>query len=105
MKYTGTEKQIAWAQDIINTFFEILDKDIEKAEASITKRAAKGKKATLYIMERDAAQAVKDEIENAETIEAGRVIEYGKAIHASKDVKGAMDNYTYVKAAWEKINR
>lgn len=101
----GTEKQIKWAEDIINSFVEFLDKEIAEQEAVSAKRfAKKGKRSPIADARKAEAEAIKAQILEAEELDAAKIIEHGKGIQKALTVEGAIDIYN-VESTWKAITR
>ena len=105
MTLKGSEKQIAWAQDIINAFVEFLDKEIAEQEAASARRLAKkGVRSSIADMRKAEAEAIKAQIIEAKELDAAKVIERGKGVQKALSIEGAMDIYN-IEGAWKAITR
>ena len=98
----GTDKQVAWAQDIINACVEIVNRDLEEHKASLERAIAKGKKTTRIENMIQQIEALRNDILSADDIDAGKVINYGKEIAKAKDIPGAI-NWMTIDNTWKKI--
>lgn len=98
----GTDKQVAWAQDIINACVEIVNRDLEEYKASLERAIAKGKKTTRIENIIQQIEALRNDILSADDIDAGKVINYGKEIAKAKDIPGAI-NWMTIDSTWKKI--
>ena len=115
MKYKGTEKQIAWAQDIMIEILTLADKAEERwmmKLEEINERTARTGKPSKFMAKRCARELetisnIKKEIESAEFVDAWRVIEYGKGFQGwtSNDELAACFNADNLSGVWNTINR
>ena len=105
MTLKGTEKQVAWAQDIINAFVEFLDNEIAEQEAASERRLAKkGVRSPLADKRKAEAEELKAQILGTEELDAAKVIKKGKGVQKSLTVEGAMKVWN-IETAWKDITR
>lgn len=105
MTLKGTEKQIAWAQDIINAFVAFLDNEIAEQEAVSARRfEKKGKRSSIADGRKAEAEALRTQILGSKELDAAKVIKEGKGVQKALTVEGAM-NVWNIEAAWKDITR